>query len=241
MRLGSSLIAVGSGGTCCVASEVRGAIWVSSDGDAWELAPPQEALAGATLSQAATDGSTILALGAVWPETSSGPHIIGERAVFRSTDGRAWERLPNAPELSRLVDGSGRFVGVENRGDSLVAWVSEDGGDTWQDHPMPGRLEEGDERFAVNAAVGGPDGTVVVVGAVVRMEPASGASWVSADGGATWAWSDAAVPGTELRQVARSGDRFVALGGSSMTTSVFVSDDGLSWAEGEVVRHATWT
>ncbi len=241
VRFGQSLVAVGAGGSCCASSDVRGAVWVSADGERWELVPEQEPLAGVTLREVATDGETLLALGAVWPEAPTGPNIIGERAVFQSADARTWDRLDDAPPVSRLVGFSGRYVGLENRDDQLVAWLTDDGGETWTDRPIPGMLADGEDRFALNDLIAGADGELVAVGAVLpdpaRLTPPSGTSWISTDGGETWNWAGEPIPGVELRHVARALDQFVALGTHSMSTWVYHSDDGLTWTGMEVVRH----
>lgn len=216
-------------------------MWISADGERWELLPEQETLAGVSLGEVATDGETLLALGAVWPEAPTGPNVIGERAIFQSAEGRTWDRLADAPPVSRLVGFSGRFVGLENRDDQLVAWLTDDGGETWTDRPIPGMLADGEDRFALNDLIAGAGGELVAVGAVLpdpaRLTPPSGTSWTSTDGGETWNWAGEPIPGVELRHVARALDQFVALGTHPMSTWVYKSDDGLTWTGREVVRH----
>jgi hypothetical protein len=244
VRWGSSYVAVGGViDYCCSDPPVFAVVWLSEDGEQWEILPRQPSLGLVTFQSIATDGQTLVATGAVWPDSPTGPNIIGEGALFRSIDGRTWERAAGAPDLGRLTVSAGRFVGVSSEDARPVAWVSDDGGSTWTDHHLPTALDDG-LHVELNSLVGGPDGTLVAVGSIhgdpTEADSPTGTSWVSTDGGETWTWAAEAVPGFELRAAVRVGHRFFALGtpDDRMSSWIFSSDDGLSWSGQEIVRHS---
>lgn len=181
----------------------NGAIWVSEDGLDWTAVQDDDLLASAGshvyLSDIAAGGPGLVAVG------STGFWEAGtERsAIWVSTDGFDWERLPDDTidhgELIRIVrDETGKRLMVISRPTSTVPdwmlWTSSDG-INWSPSSSPGSLIDG---------VSWNDDRIVAAGLV------------STDGGATWTDVSHDLPGLDghsiMGDVAGFGDQIVVVG-----------------------------
>ncbi len=198
----NALAAAAWSGGWVVAGVLRGddptlAVWVSPDGETWAavespaFAAPEGRLGGVTPSGVAASADAIVVGG-------SAETIDDGAAVWRSTDGRAWERVDDDDLRVTFMrdvasDGAG-FVGVgtairpdlRNEG---VVWRSEDGTD-WRRVASPA-LGAGGEDVSLEAVAYG-DGRWWIAGHQLIGDPADASSqraalamWSSADG-ETW-------------------------------------------------------
>jgi len=173
----------------------EGKVWLSPDGRLWEPLSSQPTFEDASLTNlvVAEDGS-LLAFGSVVAETGA-----GAPAVWRSLDGRTWDRfdlgLPSDLHVGRVVHGAqGYLLNLS----SQHMWFSPDGL-AWErvdeDRPFWG-IGAGDEGFVALFEAGGGD-------AAITIASADGREWFPGDslpGGASVAplgpdWISAVVPG----------------------------------------------
>jgi hypothetical protein len=186
------------GGTVVVAGQER--VWTSRDGVRWEEADvPDE---GGTITDVVAGGPGFVAVGSILVGS-----MESKGAIWTSTDGRTWERLPDSPELERsdlravATDGE-RLVATgwtsdAQRGLFFVpsAWTSSDG-TTWSratvnDDELPlGGSTLGALEGAVMLAVTRTGDLWVSVGMALTARTdamaADAAIWTSVDHGLIW-------------------------------------------------------
>ena len=239
---GPGLVAVG------LDRAVRGAdaaVWVSSDGLAWDRLPhDQSAFGGADVQE-------------MWSVTSGGPGLVAvgsdrtesgaDAAVWVSSDGLTWDRLPHDEsvfggegfhEMFSVTRGDRGFVAVGHHqtgsDHDAAVWTSGDGM-TWS------RVVHNESVFGgpsnqdmANVTRGGPG--FVAVGSDWSANDFNAAVWISSEG---FAWSriqhnDALFGDAEMRSVSARGRRLVAAGhdgsGGSLEAAVWTSVDGISWS-----------
>ena len=173
----------------------EGRVWVSPDGRTWESLTGQATFKNASLDNlvAATDG-TLLAFGSAVSAAGA-----GSPAVWRSVDGRTWDRsnvgLPSDLRVTRVVHGAQGYLLY---GSYQQMWFSRDGL-AWE------RVDEGRTFWGVGA---GDEGFVALHEALsgdsaITTASANGRDWFMGDslpGGAAVAplgpdWISAVVPG----------------------------------------------
>jgi hypothetical protein len=197
------------------------AAWTSVDGATWER-PPGLGAPDGSVAYAATHAATL--------ETMVGASDDGSGAVWGS-DGADWSRTATLEGVMYDVDRtSGGVVGVGVDGPAAVAWTSEDP-TAW----TPVVLAPAGR--AVHVVVG-PDGRVVVSGALTDADDiATPVVWSSVDG-MTWTqtvlptlvpghWSNPSAAATPAGYV----ELFADLARDDKAGHVLVSRDGLSWTE----------
>jgi hypothetical protein len=228
------LVAIGTTGDASI--DDRAMAWVSTDGRAWTPATmPPDRLPDETwaVARAVTAGGPgLVAVGWANVGQDANPRV----AIWTSSDGREWSRVPNAPSLA-LAPGvntdfpepgprdvaawSGGLVAVGVGGPagmSAMIWTSPDGR-TWT--PVPD-LPDAALRWAYGV-VAGPEGLVVVGGGGAYPDFRA-VAWVSRDG---ISWTAVSRPaGTGMESVISWADRLVAVGG---TPASWVSLDGREW------------
>ncbi|HEX6301474.1 MAG TPA: hypothetical protein VF148_13495 [Acidimicrobiia bacterium] len=204
----------GGDGALAVGQIDRGtaAVWSSTDGEAWELVEVQPAVDGGSAGMLAitqgADGQLIVVGVETYPPDASGPGPDLDAAIWRSDDGKVWERMTSsalgAPGYQPNTDGefNSEIVGVDySAGAGYVAVGSASrSGDDQMDFPT--------------------------------QYPAV---WVSGDGGS---WERHALDGEfRLRGVTAVGGSLVAYGVSTLHGSptadavILVSGDGITWTE----------
>ncbi|MFH1330667.1 MAG: hypothetical protein ABIJ48_08485, partial [Actinomycetota bacterium] len=197
------------------------AVWVSSDGLAWERVDVAAALFPDGRTTASDEflldvwegGDGLIAVGYDWPHP----------AHWTSPDGRNWSRVE--PALvgfpGRVLEVGGRLVTVGADG----LWYSDDGVTWTRATGDVFRLAE-----VYDAVAAGPG--VVAVGRVIGLENPTSAIWVSSDG-VEWTLIQEGPVGleTQFEQVAASphGTRILAFGWDH----ALVSADGASWEVAE--------
>ncbi|HSR44727.1 MAG TPA: hypothetical protein VLT15_05775 [Acidimicrobiia bacterium] len=205
---GSGLVAVGMEST---GSSIDAAAWISADGVTWERVPPDEAVFGGPQYQI------------MWAVVPAGPGLVavgqggdhfGERpgqpaAVWTSTDGRDWSRVPDQAALLSGYTSEGAHNGDWARiddvivgGPGLVAagrvgrcqdfscaddsavWTSADGV-TWERSTIEEAVGTSfDQIFGVSTFGDRLVATGAGRAADAQLGPA--VVWTSTDGGQTW-------------------------------------------------------
>ena len=247
---GSGFIAVGYDQET---SEIHAAVWLSQDGFDWTRLPHQPVFAGGfwkVMSAITAGGPGFVAAGYTLDPTPTRP--LGEQsaAVWTSSDGVAWQRVPHN-EAAFGGDGFQQILGLAAGGPGVVAvgddstgygnaavWVSSDG-TSWSRVPHDETVFGGTGVQVIHAVIAGGPGLVAVGGRWLEDEPGDffAAVWVSADG---YTWEsiphDPAVFGgrgeQQMYAVTVAGPGLVAVGSDSPWTGgarVWVSPDGLSW------------
>lgn len=163
-RFGDRLIAVGHERT---GDRFDGRVWLSPDGESWEA-----------VTAPALDGQDYQFVWAV-AETRVGV-IAGGSGIWRSDDGRNWERSIDSSlsdgDVSALVGFGSGIVAGGSSGGKAVVWTSDDGVNwTGPIHLEQNTVEAGISGLAVT------DDGVLAVG----VDGTNGALWVS-DDGAAW-------------------------------------------------------
>lgn len=202
------------------------AVWTSSDGLAWERVDHDESVFGGAGYQAmvsvAAGGPGLVAVGS--------DESAGAAAVWTSTDGRSWQRVPHDDRVfgrgsdvrmqSVAAGGPGLVaVGVNHGGNAAAVWTSSDGLD-WNRAPHDSLAFNEREMRSVAAL----DSGIIAVG--INYGRDSAQVWVSEDG-VNW-------------DVARDDEGAFRGGGSPWMTSVAVWPSGLvavGQADGEA---AVW-
>jgi hypothetical protein len=210
----------------------EGRVWLSRDGASWEPLASQPTFAHAVLSDLVTaqDGSMI-AFGEI--VTGASPESFDsvlEPAVWRSLDGRMWDRvdlsLPIDLQVGRVVHGAKGYL-LDGFSSSRQMWLSIDGlawepaGKILELDLEPGSLQglgAGDEGFVASFVAASGDVDVAVASA-------DGRTWFSGD----------ALPG-HSSAVAPMGGDWVAvvvpgLHDLPVDLAVLVSTNGIDWAE----------
>jgi hypothetical protein len=168
--------------------------WTSADGEAWTRAPDAPELHVARMTDIATDGSIIVAVGF--------GECPDERPVmWRSTDGLAWDVVDlgeDGPQASSVAAGPAGFLAVGYSGNELApgkAWHSDDGR-SWA--PVSSYPDE----FLARELVGASDRYLLVTD--------HGTIWSSAEGNT---WGEEFVPDNgSIDSVAVGTSMAVALG-----------------------------
>jgi hypothetical protein len=163
-----------------------GAVYLSADGSTWESFPVVDGVQAVDTSELrfVIDGAAgLLAFGGVCCREE-------RAALWRSVDGRRWQRLPypdplQAAAIIDVVATPERYVAVgtdaaDLRGGRAMIWTSADG-EEWQ--PV-GAAGAGLDQGMVTDVARGPDG-LVAVGRLEVGETYDGAMWTSVDG-LTW-------------------------------------------------------
>lgn len=176
---------------------------------------------------------------AIHDVTGGGPGFVAvgqsgmSAAVWVSTDGRSWSRVPDDPDVfsdgvgAQVAAGGAGLVAVGGSGPTVL--TSPDG-ISWT------RLDLVEAGFGNAASLGAVTmgESQFVVGGRKCAPACSVAFWISGDG-AAWqeATVDEALEGTNVRQIVPDGSGFVAVGSASGPESsvgaVWVSDDGSRW------------
>lgn len=231
----------------------------------WSSFPPGGLTGGADGLQAV--GAVGGRLVAVGTDAASSVEGHPRPGVWLSTTGRDWQAVEAAAiddggeafrqagmlmhDVAAIkINGQARLVAVGQavfEPDSrLLAWISNDQGETWQLVEVPA----GPENSARLQAVAATEQGLVAVGGVVsppqEAPQARGlrpAVWTSPDG---QSWSQPhlleGMPGVAARDVATSGGQTVAVGGpvTSLWAGIaWTSPDGQSWTARTVVEDAT--
>ena len=251
---GPGLVAVG---TDSFESDLDGAVWTSPDGITWSRVPHDEAVFGDDGDQSMTSvtagGPGLVAVG------TDGPVKNSDVAVWTSTDGISWSRVPH-DEAVFGGGGNQSMTSVTSGGPGLVAvgtdashddgdpavWTSPDGV-TWSRVPNEAvfggedrELMGADRQVMESVTVGGPG--LVAVGFEGSFSNSDAAVWTSPDG-VTWSRvpHDDAVFGGRFSQtmvsVTAGGPGLVAVGWDGPSSefklrhaAVWTSPDGVTWS-----------
>jgi outer membrane protein assembly factor BamB len=202
----------------------HGFIWTSADGVSWKLSDTP--FADVPVHRIAAWNGTLFVAGA------AGTHV----AIFRSTDGTAWERVPDSPAFA-LKDAylGGAAFDIRPEGDGLVVIArapcdcldlptielrTTNGVDWTRDDIDPA------DPPTLNAPIEGGDGWLRIrdVGAIfssysVIETSADRHVWRTAYG----------ASGTVMTALTRLGSTYVAAGGDDRNAVVVTSTDGLDW------------
>ena len=162
---GPGFVAVGTDG--CDFGGSANTVVTSTDGLTWSEVPAT-AFTGAKVSGVAAGSAGLVAVGTA----STGP------AVWTSSDGRAWTRVPTAQTSAsgRMLDvaaGGPGFVAVGSDGTRAACWTSTDGR-VWQEQPPSTALDNASMTRVVAT------GTVLI--ALGESSAGDGVAWTSSDG-----------------------------------------------------------
>jgi hypothetical protein len=152
---------------------------------------------------------------------------LDDAAVWASTDGSEWSRVPDDPtvfggdgvqEMNMVLAVGDGFLAVGENGDDAGAWTSSDG-EHWARVDSEQLGEDGDGKQVINRAAVVSGDEVIAVGYEsfgTGDDPA--AVWSSPDGGSTWTRLDTAdaftsTKGARMRAVAVESDGRVVAGG----------------------------
>ncbi|HEY7523814.1 MAG TPA: hypothetical protein VH720_09200, partial [Candidatus Limnocylindrales bacterium] len=187
--------------------------WRSADGSSWEPAADDPGFADGEVTAILAVPTGYLALGRL----GTGQRSTGS-AAWRSSDGRAWERIDDpalagglANALATLPDGTLVAVGSDLDEREAVAWTSADG-TRWERAPSEAsRLHEG-EKIRMTDVVATTDG-LVGVGNYVGVQYGTASTWTTHDG-RRWTQSPASpvLNQGEMLGVTLSPVGFVATG-----------------------------
>ena len=198
----SGFVAVGGSvnGTTGMLTGEQPVTWTSADGETWVRGPAITGSSGIALTGVAATPSGFVAVGSAYnlPSTS---------AIFRSTDGRHWKRVPDTPSfhgamIEDVAFADGRYVAGGVRWSAgrptAAVWTSTDGR-TWRLRVLPGGIPG--QVFHV-ASVGGG------FAATGPSDTLTGA-WFSTDG-RTWVVTN---PGGASVYEAAATDELVVIAG----------------------------
>ncbi len=256
---GTKTVVVGSVGA---GHSKRAAVWISpGPGQPFAAVPAVPAFAATAESPpgggaAVTGSASMNVVGAGTEGVFVTGAVSGRPAMWYSTNGTDWQRVPGAERLiagardakvsSILVDANEVYVAGSVQAGTNTAgalWVSNDG-ISWRtfgaaDNPFVGPGDHVIEGLVADGA------SLVAVGAVRSGQDWTPATWVSPDG-ATWSEADEALPaapqpnagsgGTVVRAVAASAGGatqgpVVAVGGSVGAQRIWSSPSGEGWSE----------
>jgi hypothetical protein len=215
--------------------EPEGRIWLSQDGEQWESLASQPTFNHASLTNlvVAQDGS-LLVFGRIL--TGDDPEVFDsvlEQAVWRSHDGRSWQRsplgLPSDLEVVRVVHGAkGYLLSLAPQDpDTAQLWLSVDGL-AWE---PAGKLPTQDLELGTLHGIGaGDDGFVALFVAASGDVDAT----IASGNGREW-FSGHALPGHSSAVAPVAGNWIaVAVPGlheSPVDLEVVVSANGLDWTK----------
>ncbi|HEY5276570.1 MAG TPA: hypothetical protein VIK38_08565 [Coriobacteriia bacterium] len=238
-RWGDLLVAVGEDTTALWAAMAKGeatdarpadAAWTSTDGTTWQRVPDQPAFAPGELLRVTAGPAGLMAV-----------RGLGFGSLVFSRDGTTWSEAPvgtpgaNVSDVSATDEG---FVAVGSVETSAAAWMSPDG-QHWQRATFP----DGSDASADLVSVAAQGCRLVALGAV----PAPGdeaipgawtgpASWLSADGGASWTQTGSALHGTapdlypSIPDLYAMSGGFIVVGDNAQgNLAVWTSVDGTKW------------
>ncbi|WP_285699162.1 sialidase family protein [Actinomadura sp. NBRC 104412] len=233
------LVAASAAGWIAIGDRPGGpAIWSSADGRTWrreadELGAPFADRA--RVSRLIGTGNGFVAVGAT---SEKGDFSDAKAALWVSPDGKRWE-LRHGDGLGLKVNkGTLTMVDVASSGPMLIAmglhqdgrkqvrlaWVSKDGGTTWQSARIPA------PKGTVGLSIGAGERGLVAVRDVRSGSTVRGQVFISADGGA---WSQAGrieTPGYQgLFQVTASDQGYTAVVRGAGNITLARSADGLAW------------
>lgn len=178
------------------------AVWISSDGRAWERLPDEAAFRLARMSAIAERDGLLVAAGAAREGEDDVP------AIWRSSDGRRWSRIELSSSSGAIEDiaaGADGFVAVGSSGRTgllATAWRSADGL-SWE----PETIDPTGGSAATSVAVN-PAG-LVAIGTSTEFIDVPGFVWFAPVGDRAGQQD----VGADLRDVVAVGDLFVAVGG----------------------------
>ena len=203
-----------------------GAGWVSADGSKWarlKINAPK----GSAITAIATLDGTAVASG-----TAGAGAEVAEGLVWTSADGTVWSPATHvAGQVYSLASVPGGLIGAGILGDAATVWTTTDAV-TW----TPVTLAPAGRALHV---VAGPDGTLVVSGAIGEPQgDSSPAVWTSTDGGLTWSQTilDGLLPGIwSIPATAMTPLGFLVtlseIGQTGSIGHVWTSPDGVAWSE----------
>jgi hypothetical protein len=221
---GLGLVAVGRDGSSA-------AVWTSTDGTSWQRVPHDEQVLGGGGQQimgsvAVEETGRLVGVGGDWGR--------GSAAVWTSTDGTSWQRVPHDEQnlsdalmSSVTVGGPGLVaVGSDLRQGSAAVWTTADG-TSWQRVHDDAELRDS----AMNSVSAGGPGLVAV-----GLAGGSAAAWTSTDG-TSWqriAHDEQTFGGDgqqAMNSVTDGGPGLVAVGRDvgRGSAAVWTSTDGISW------------
>ncbi len=192
---GPGLVAGGSSHTV----EVKGidaAVWVSPDGRAWQRIDDNAGVFGDAMSVTGAGSDQFIndiaggSLGVV-AVGADGLILAHDAAVWISSDGLVWERLPHDADvfggegdqfMHSVVQTSGSVIVVGESGGVAAAWVSRDGTQWARADVDDESIRAGAEPSVMNDVAVAGAGLVAVGSAGVDLGPAV---WLSPDG-VTW-------------------------------------------------------
>lgn len=239
-RWGDLLVAVGEDTTALWAAMAKGkatdarpagAAWTSTDGTTWQRVPDQPAFAPGELLRVTAGPAGLMAV-----------RGLDFGSLVFSRDGTTWSDAPvgtPGAKVTGITATDEGFVAVGSVETSAAAWVSPDG-QHWHRATFP----DGSDASADLVSVAAQGRRLVALGAV----PAPGddaipgawtgpASWLSTDGGTTWARTGTSSPRTApdlyptLPDLYAMSVGFIVVGvnakGSNM--AVWTSVDGTQW------------
>jgi hypothetical protein len=224
-------------------------LWFSADGSTWERIG-SEALAGPgdqVVNDVTVVGTSWLASGHVEQDGAMVP------AVWRSDDGRRWQRLPTAFEgldratstwgqsvVSIRAAATGDLLALGGSGSAARVWRSGDAV-SWTELSLSPSIDASSDHFFSGLAVAGPGDAVLTSGtgsirsSVVRLRPGAPAVEVTA-GSDVFPAPQVSGSATGVTEV---GDRLLAwgfrdaggrpIGLTSTDAVVWQSTDGTSW------------
>jgi hypothetical protein len=211
----------------------------------WERVPPAEAWVGPgeqRMDSVAVAGRGVVAVGSA---SAAGTGDL-DAAVWRSVDGREWNRAsaggalggPGDQGMRDVVAGPAGLVAVGTDGGSAAVWTSDDG-EVWQrrDHDEAVFGGSGDQRMEAVAVL--PDGAGwLAVGSSAGPGDLDAAVWRSVDG---QAWNrvpdDGALggPGDQgMRDVVAGPAGLVAVGTDGGSAAAWTSTDATTWTPADL-------
>jgi hypothetical protein len=252
---GARTVVVGSTGS---GAGRQAAVWISPGAglpfaavaEPTAFAPTAAAAPGTTT--AAIGGSSMDVVGAGTAGVFAVGSSSGRPAMWYSTDGTDWQRVPGAEQLidgardaqvtSILVAPSGVYVGGTVQAGTVVEgalWISNDG-INWRkfissDNPFAGPGDHVIDGLSTSGT------SLVAVGAVRSGAAWTPAAWISPDG-STWTEADEALPastgssagdgaGNVVRNVVATPSGLAAVGGSSTEAQLWTSPNGAEWTD----------
>lgn len=216
-------------------------VWSSPNGTTWSLLPAVPELSGARVSDVAVSGDMMVAVGLQVNDSDSG----FSPAVWRSSDGTAWQRVgfpATESELSTVAAAGGLLVASQGypQFSEPLLWYSTDLGDSWR--PAQTDLDVGEDSNLGIVDIAATDGRFVAVG-YEQLDEYQPIALVSTDGAT---WQSANLARSPARQIfeqvsARPGGFIaVATGHESGEEGLsWTSADGLDWAAGPAIYSRT--
>jgi len=218
------------------------AVWLAHHPQArWHLVRGLASPGDQVMRDVAQAGADLVAGG-----FSTGPSGDEHAAVWRSPDGRSWERVGERTlsrsgdaEIDSLVALPGLVVAggytVHGTEKDAAVWLSHDQGTTWHRATIPSPGGAGDQQ--INALIDAGPG-LIAVGRRTIDGDVDAAVWLSRDG-VTWSLApdpegELGGPGAQVMYAVASSSSGIVAGGSigigpSSRIAVWTSIDGRSW------------